>query len=417
MVMLLLYLAAAWAQDVPEPEVPEPEVPQEPAPEPEVPEEPAPEPKVPEEPARSPEVPEEPAPEPAVEPSAMPVEPAPETVAAPPPPSPAAELAVLATPRGELRFGFVGDQLEELDGAGGLAFQVTRARVGSEFRLAPWAKALVQVDIIQTTDKGTGIDGWKVTLPLAYVEANTGDQAKVEQTVTVGVQKTLFGFRSYYELETGWFIPHPEAFKDLGRRSGLIQAFDLGVMWDGRVGPATLALQVTNGGGWNSVETDLGKQGIARIQLDPIEAVSLTATALINQTSDRSDTTVVAGQLGAHVQVGPASLLVEGLGGRSWQPAVQTDFAGFAAALKLSLPLPLEALEQFAPVFALQRWDPALGRNDGQAWTAIQAGATVIWQTDERVSVWTGLGWESRINEDTENPVAHSGALQFGVKR
>jgi len=347
-------------------------------------------------------------------------------------PTPSGPRVGVAVPMGELRFDAYGDELGGLgDGDGSLAFQVSRAGVGTRARLADNATAVIVIDVRQN---GAGVaspvlggegnvsvdkypDDWQVTLPFAYVTASGTVGGRVEHTVTAGVQKTLFGIRDHYDLENGWFVPHPQAYRDLGRRSKVIEPFDLGVLWTGALGPVALDLQVTNGGGWRTLDADLGKQGVARLRVAPVEAVAVVGTVLYQVEGSSSETTTVAWQAGGELHLGPARVLVEGLGGKTYQPDARRGFLGVAAAAVLELDLPPAVLDLVRPVVALQRWDPDTGVVDGGAWTALQGGAVLFWQAERPLRTWTGIGWETLFAEDPDHPVSHSLALQLGAKR
>jgi len=346
-------------------------------------------------------------------------------------PAEAAEkpLQRVLIPHAELRGELVGDGLQGLPtGQAALGFGVSRGRVGAELRPMPGVRSLVVLDVRQNdaastvpvgeTGESVRVDAyagdWEAHLPFAYVEAR-GETGPLTHRLTAGVQRTLFGVRDAYDLDDAFYVPHPSAFKDLGRRSGLIPSFDLGVLYSADFQDlGGLDLAVSNGSGWRSVEDNFAKHLTARLRITPVPQLEVRATGLAGWEGATNETVLLAWQASAQLRVGPARLVVEGLGGKRYAPTARTGMLGVAGALGVDLALPPASLERLSPVVSLQRYDPTTGAAAGDAWTLLAVGAPLYWKARNDLPFWTGLAWELAVTEDPERPVNHTAALQVG---
>ncbi len=332
-------------------------------------------------------------------------------------------------PRAELRGELLGTGLQGLSSGGaGLGFGISRGRVGVDLRPSPGVRSVVIVDVrqngaVQTVPVGDSggsvrVDSypgdWEAHLPFAYVQL-TGETGPLAHQLVAGVQRPTFGVRDAYDLEEAFYVPHPGAFQDMGRRSGVVPSFDLGVRYSAEFKElVALDLMASNGTGWRRVEDNFGKHLTARLRLTPIEQVEVRATGVAGWEGTDNDTVFLAWQASAQASVGPVRLLVEALGGKTYAPAERVGFLGGAAALALELALPLESVDRVVPVVSFQRYDPTTGVAAGDAWTLIAVGAPLYWRTWNDLPFWTGLSWEMAVTEDPSRPVNHSAALQVG---
>ncbi len=334
-------------------------------------------------------------------------------------------------PYSELRFELSGADLQAMGtGESQMGFGVSRGRFGIEYRPSPALRSLLVIDIRQNgavslvpvgeTGASLRLDSyagdWEPLLPFAFVSMR-GETGPVSHTVVAGVQMVTFGVRDIYGRDPGFHVPHPSAFMDLGRRSGVIPAFDLGLLYTAELEepvPVALDAMVANGTGWRSVENNLGKSLIGRLRVTPVEPLELRATLLYGLQGLENETTIMAWQASAVARWGPARVLVEGLGGKSYAPDARVGFLGGAAAFSMDLDVPINGIDHISPVVTFQRYDPTTGVAAGDAWTLVAAGVSAYWATVNEQPMWTGLSWEMAITEDPTLPVGHSGVVQFG---
>lgn len=343
--------------------------------------------------------------------------------------APERDWSKIVLPRAELRAELFGTELEALGSDGtALGFGVSRGRVGVDLRPAPGVRSVVILDVRQNDGTQTvGVrDGegsvrldsyagdWEAHLPFAYVQV-LGETGPVAHQLFAGVQRPTFGLRDAYDLDDAYYVPHPRAFLDMGRRSGVIPSFDLGVRYSADFqGLVGLDLMASNGTGWRSVEDNLGKHLTARLRVTPVDQLEVRATGLAGWEGADSETVVLAWQASAEARVGPARLVVEGLGGKTYAPTERVGFLGVAGAAAVELVLPVERIDRIAPVVSVQRYDPTTGSAAGDAWTLVAVGVPLYWQTWNDLPLWTGLAWELAVTEDASVPVSHSAALQVG---
>jgi hypothetical protein len=424
--LLLLSSNVLYAQDeVPPPEPPDTEEP-EPVPEP-VPEpEPAPEPEPEPESEPEPEPVPEPEPEPAPEPPPVSEPPMPAPKAVPPP-----ETGPFVVPKGELRSEFYGSGLERLgspDNPGFLGFQTSRARVGVAVNLAENAQVVLLIDV--RNNAGTGVAvlestgeeitydsypaDWDVHVPMAYV-AGSFSALGLDHTLRIGIQKVLFGFRPMYDgYSGGFYMPHPVAFVDLGRRSKVIPSFDNGLAWTVKKQAIAVDLQIMNGTGWRSTEQNLGKDALIRISAQPISLITVVGTGLVS--AETNGSTSVIWQAGALLTKEPMRVLVEGLGGANIVDGQSTGRLGGAVAFSGDLEIGnFDFVTRVSPTVSIQAFDGDTSTS-GDGWLAVQAGAAAFLDVNEKLTSWFGLSWETMTNPQGTTPPSHSAALQVGVK-
>ncbi len=381
---------------------------------------------------------EEPAAETAEEPAAETAEePAAETAPAlvlplaPVEPAPATAAGPFVVPKGEIRSELFGSGLERLGNSedpGSVGFQISRARVGVTATLSENAKAVLLFDVrnnsggegVTVLESGEEISydsypaDWDIHVPFAYLQGSF-EALGMDHTLRIGVQKPLFGFRPSYENASGaYYMPHPVAFKDLGRRSGVIPSFDSGLAWSVKKQALGVDLQVMNGTGWRSVEKNLGKDVLLRVKAQPIDLVQVVASAVYSPETDGS--TTLTWQAGAQMTRDPLRVLVEGIGGTRRSDGSSAGHLGGAVAVSGDLEVgACEAVDRISPTVSVQAYDKDT-TTDGDGWLAIQAGGTAYFVVNSKLTSWAGIAWETMTNPQGTAPPGHSAALTVGMK-
>ncbi len=333
-------------------------------------------------------------------------------------------------PKGELRtelYGVGMDRLGLESDPGTLGFQVSRARVGFTVNLAERAQAVVVFDLrmnagtttatVPSTGEGIVIDAypgdWDAHLPFAFIEG-TQTALGLDHRLRAGVQKVLFGFRPKYDWKGHFYLAHPAAFKDLGRRSGVVPSFDLGLTYTVSNSLGSLDAQVFNGTGWRSLEQDLGKDLLLRLAARPIEPLQVVATGVTRFHTDGS--TSFTWQAGAQLDWEPVRVLAEGIGGRTLAEDGPSGLLGGAVAVSGDVPLAgVDFVEVLTPTVSLQTFDGDT-TSTGDAWVALQAGVTAYYTPNPGLQAWTGVAWETMTwPQGTAAPV-HTASLTIGMR-
>ncbi len=346
-----------------------------------------------------------------------------------PPPAPVADAGPFVVPKAEVRTELFGQDLERLGASedpGSLGFQVSRSRVGFSVTLAERAKAVLVfaarnntgtgIAVAESTGEEISYDqypaDWDFHVPFAYVEGTT-TLLGLDHTLRFGVQKPLFGFRPKYDWYTGGFyMPHPVAFRDLGRRSKVVPSFDMGLAWTVKRESVSMDVQVMNGTGWRAYEQNLGKDVLVRVSAQPIDLVKAVGTLVYSPESDGS--TTMTWQAGVKLTREPVRVLVEAIGGTHRADSGSTGHLGGAVAVSGDLsPAALAVVDRISPMAGVQVFDGDT-TVEGDAWMSLQGGAAAFFEVNPKLTSWVGLGWETLATPAGSEPPSHSAALTVG---
>ncbi|MES2640311.1 MAG: hypothetical protein V4850_12535 [Myxococcota bacterium] len=360
----------------------------------------------------------------AVEPPAQTVATTPSPTTAPLPPPPLAVAPVLkpvVTVGGDVRIDFTAANLERLgsaiDGAASAGFNVSRARPILDVALGRFLYGRLAVEFRQDdstssyTNTGITFDvkdwaaGWSVQGREVYLGATFGAGGGLRHDVRIGLQEPAFGARDTYE-ERYPFAGDGRA--DLARREGLVPDEDLGVGWRGELGDRwAFDVQLLNGSGGATLDQNNGKDVIARVAAEPMDALAVSLSGLYGARG--LDGSGEQGQAELAVELrGPTQrLLIEGLLGTTTEDRLDTFYSGASATGLWAFPIEGDLIEAIELVGRFQFFDPVAGFDLPDARWSPAAGGWLRWKVAPEHVVRLGATWEMNVPQDSLLPVEH----------
>ncbi|GEM_PF-6997768 len=371
-----------------------------PAPPPDRTPEPAadPEPAAAPQPAAAPAPPPPPAvlvgdPPPPVPAPAEPVPAGPVPIIDPLPPAPASPITAAA----ELRF-----DLDLPQSGSNMAFAASRARIGADLAFNDSLGGRLVVDAaggLQLVD--------------AYLQGQTA-YGDVAHRMRAGVQLSSFGVDGYASPD-GFFFAHPAAFQRMAERVGVVDRRDAGLSYQLRAFELVTAdVQIVNGTGANVPDDNYAKDYQGRLQIQPIEQLTVVASALYGAAGPDLELVYTAMQVGGVVRLGELRAMAEYVTRAGQTVDEETQAAGWAAAAAYDLALGVDWIDHLGVAVSHQQWDgDTLGSFPDMEWVT-DAGLTAWWTAPNEASAWTGLTYENLIPENIEEPVSHQLLMQWG---
>lgn len=324
-----------------------------------------------------------------------------------PPPRPAVRVG------GDVRLDLLAADLEALDdptAAASLGFVVSRARPVFDVALGGWFSGRLAVEarqdpsalVVTATDVvgfggGWTLEGREVWLAAAY----GGD---FRQTVRVGLQAPAFGVRETYEERYPFA---GEARADYARQLGLIPEEDLGLGWRGALRERLVFdLQVLNGTGGASLDTNVGKDLVSRAALD-VGPVTASASGLYGARGLDSAGHQAQGALAVDVHGPNQRVLLEGLLGTTTEDGLDTLYSGYAVSGAWDVPVTSAALRHVSVVARASFFDPVAGLEAPDAEWRYGAGGWLAWNVLPGHTVRTGATWHAHVPQDADLPIEH----------
>lgn len=370
-------------------------------------------------PVADPVVPNEPPPD--VSPTSAPP-PLPDALPEPPRPVATAVRPAVSV-GGDVRIDFTAANLERLggsvDGAASAGFNVSRARPILDVRLGPHVYGRLAVEFRQddstTSYTNTGLTfdvkdwaaGWAVQGREVYLGATFGstDERGLRHDVRVGLQEPAFGVRDSYERR---YTFAGEGRADLARREGLVPDEDLGVGWRGELGERwAFDVQLLNGSGGATLDQNNGKDIVARVAAEPVDALAVSLSGLYGARALDGSGEQAQAELAVEVR-GPAQrLLLEGILGTTTEDRLDTFFSGASASGAWSFPIRGTVVDGLELVGRFQFFDPVAGFDLPDARWAPAAGAWLDLAVAAEHLVRVGATWEMNVPQDSLLPVEH----------
>ena len=361
--------------------------------------------------------------------------PPPPPVAAPPPAPTTKAPTTKATPSAEpghaapafqvgadVRSSFAVNDLGYPETPPTITFELNRFRPFIAGSVGDNWSAVVSVELTQndamvdTNGKVTKPSTWSILPDEAYAQGGftTG---KVDHYVRVGAQHTVFGARDYFDGYDGYYVGG-KGSQDLPRLFGALYGEDLGLRWhSGIEGKFGVDVQVTNGEGIASTDTDGAIDILARVEARPIKYVGLWGSFMTGgRDSVGGLASLTLADFGAELAYGPARVYGEVLLGALGNVDFNYPVFGALGAAAVDIPLSPPALDHLGLVARYAGYDPIQGNEVPDASYAIAGGANLFWNAGEARTALTGVQFETTIPQSLDLPITHDVTLQFAAK-
>jgi hypothetical protein len=331
---------------------------------------------------------------------------------------------------GDFRFDLAFDDLQDMGDEEDPAlpgFRVSRGRANLGSTLGDGWKARFSLDVHQTaatteypqTDGSTFTvtdypDGWTLVGHEAWLQWE-GKSGATKHHIRAGVQEPTFGLVDRYDRPDGYYLGGTSAFVEIERRAGLVPFEDAGVAY-GAVGPAfALDIQVLNGGG--ALETNAGKDYLARVSVSPIRWFNVAASGLYGQRSINGDASLAEAAGAIELRGRNERLIAEVVGGRSTEKGADGKNIGWTAAGACDLHPKVQAIDRVTVVVGSSGIDPKIADVPADeaypdSWLTVSGAVQVYWHTLIGRSILTGVNYEYYRPENIEIPIGHSVVAQ-----
>ncbi|MEE2750612.1 MAG: hypothetical protein VX519_04220 [Myxococcota bacterium] len=315
-------------------------------------------------------------------------------------------------PVGDLRTELIAARLDTLDPrvseqSPQVRFSVSRARLGVATQLSPSFSVLSRIEVSEASEVQeyrtftgdafeleTYPDHWRVQLWDLASTWSSGTWG----TWTVGLQPKEFGAKSAYESR--FYRPGTHHPFSMAEQNGVVPSQSMGVSWNRAFGARVKGgLQISNTTASNEPEKMIGKDLSARVRIQALESLALTASALMGPRDVYGQQ--LAWSAAAELELGSIRSLAEYI----------QDQRGESSAYGWGVTLTHEmafagGLESGHALVRIQSWDP--DDTEGRDRDVTLSGSYLLsWTTWGDSELFTGLTYETRAPEDQYEAIEH----------
>jgi len=315
-------------------------------------------------------------------------------------------------PVGDLRTEFVAARLDTLDPrvseqSPQVRFAVSRARAGVAAQLSPSFSVLSRLEVSEASEvqeyrtfTGDALeletypDHWRIQLWDLAGTWNSGTWG----TWTVGLQPKEFGAKDAYESR--FYRPGTYHPFSMAEQNGVVPSQTMGLSWNKAFGSRVESeLQVSNTTASNEPEQMIGKDLSARLHIQTLESLALTASALMGPRNVYGQQ--LAWSVAAELELASIRSLAEYIHDQRGESSAY----GWGVTLAHEMPLP-GGLESGHTLFRIESWDP--DNTEGRDRDVTLSGSYLLcWTTWGDSEVFTGLTYEMRAPEDQYEAIEH----------
>lgn len=327
---------------------------------------------------------------------------------------------------GEVRTSFAVNDIGVPDEAPAIGLEMNRLRPYVKGELGEHWSTKISLDVkqgsVSVAEDGsvTRPTSWGVVAHDAYVQGafTTG---KLEHALRVGAQETTFGARDYFDKYDGYYVGG-HGYKDLPRLFGTMYGEDLGVSWHTGMGDTFgVDLQLTNGEGVESPDSDGALDFMARVEARPVKYVGVWGSFM---TGGRETEAGIASLTLADVGLEGRYDADSGLGVRAYGELLigalgnaEFNYPIFGALGAVALDVPMSGVvDHLGIVGRYAGYDPVKGNELPDGTYSAAGAANLFWDAGEKNIAMTGLQWEMTIPQLVDLPITNDLTLQFAAK-
>jgi len=253
-------------------------------------------------------------------------------------------------------------------------------------------------------------DGWSTVVKDAYLDWGFGKEDA--HRLRVGMQKTVFGSRDWFDGYDAFFLGGNAAYKTLAERAGLVDTRDLGLAYELAPGELwSLDAQVLNGTGDADLDDNAGKDVVGRLSVDLPVGLGVQASGMYGARGSGGETALSVMDASIRMDILMFRLMAEGVYGSMASPDASLIFGGFQAAGAASVPLGVGALDHLDISGRFMFFDPEIQAPEEtpfpDAWWTTGVAAYLHWDVSCKQYVLTGVSFENyapqNADEDVEN--------------